>query len=149
MILFVMGIMLVVGVVRETGVMSECAAFLDERMSNVWLMGVFTGAVSSVLDNFATAMTMISLREADAAAVLPGMVQDVSPYVQNGLYWKVHSIRVGSRWEHPVFGFHERSCAYADGTPARRLVYEKHWMEVPGRRTDRFSYYDCFIYMIY
>lgn len=89
MILFVMGIMLVVGVVRETGVMSECAAFLDERMSNVWLMGVFTGAVSSVLDNFATAMTMISLREADAAAVLPGMVQDVSPYVQNGLYWKV------------------------------------------------------------
>ena len=58
-------------------------------MSNVWLMGVLTGAVSSVLDNFATAMTMISLREADAAAVLPGMVQDVSPYVQNGLYWKV------------------------------------------------------------
>ena len=89
MILFVMGIMLVVGVVRETGVMAECAAFLDERMSNVWLMGVLTGAVSSVLDNFATAMTMISLREADAAAVLPGMVQDVSPYVQNGLYWKV------------------------------------------------------------
>lgn len=91
MILFVMGIMLIVGVVRETGAMDELASFLDREIdNNVWIMGILAGAVSSVLDNFATAMSLISLREADAVTYLQTiMPHELLPYVQNGLYWKV------------------------------------------------------------
>lgn len=88
MILFVMGIMLAVGVFRETGAMDDFAAFIDRKVGSVWIVGIAAGAVSSILDNFATAMSMISIRDIDAAATLHG-AGGVSPYVQNGIYWKI------------------------------------------------------------
>lgn len=91
MILFVVGIVLVVGVVRETGAMDEFASFLDREIdNNVWIIGLFAGVVSSVLDNFATAMSLISLRETDAITSFQTMMpQNLLPYLQNGLYWKI------------------------------------------------------------
>ena len=90
MILFVMGIMLVVGVVRETGAIADFTSFLDKNINNIWVIGFFSGVVSSFLDNFATAMSMISLREVDIMTPFQFMIpNEVSPYIQNGLYWKV------------------------------------------------------------
>lgn len=88
MILFVMGIMLAMGVVRETGAMGDLAAFIDKEIGNVWVVGVITGAISSILDNFATAMGMISIRSID---VLPTVAGDgmSTQYMQNGIYWKI------------------------------------------------------------
>ncbi|MBR1469781.1 MAG: sodium:proton antiporter [Prevotella sp.] len=72
MVLYVMGLMLAVGVVEETGavrwLLEECRVW----SSNFWLMGAVAAAVSIVLDNFATAITFFTL----------------SPEVeQNALYW--------------------------------------------------------------
>lgn len=88
MMLFVVGIMLATGVVRETGAMEDFAAFLDKEVGNVWVVGIATGFISSFLDNFATAMGMISIRDTDFATVASNAMQ-VSPYVQNGIYWKI------------------------------------------------------------
>jgi len=88
MILFVMGIMLAMGVVTETGAMSDIAAFIDREVNNVWIVGIATGAISSFLDNFATAMSMISMRGME---IMPSAAdaQGASLYVQNGIYWKI------------------------------------------------------------
>lgn len=53
MILFVMGIMLAVGVVKETGAYDELMEYLGVNDSQpfVWLHGVAAGVLSTVLDN--------------------------------------------------------------------------------------------------
>ncbi len=63
MILFVMGIMLAVGVVKETGAYDELMEYLGVNDSQpfVWLHGVAAGVLSTVLDNFATAINFFSL----------------------------------------------------------------------------------------
>ncbi len=74
MVFFVMGMMLALGVVKETGALDQFASFLNKTVGNVWVIGALTGAVSAVLDNFATAMSMFSLHNV---------------FVQNETYWKV------------------------------------------------------------
>ena len=72
--LFVMGIMLGMGVMTETGVMGDISAWIDQTIHNVWIVGVLSGVLSGVVDTFTVAITDISL----------------FPLVeQNGIYWKV------------------------------------------------------------
>ena len=75
MMLFVMGMMLAIGVVQETGVTKWIIAEFGQHAKDVWLVGILSGAISSVLDNFATAMSFFSLSEAPL----------------NDLYWKMIS----------------------------------------------------------
>ena len=42
-ILFVMGIMLAMGVVTETGVFGDVASWIDENIHSVWVLGIFSG----------------------------------------------------------------------------------------------------------
>ena len=65
MMLFVMGMMLAVGVVKETGAFSDLTAWLgvSDEHPNVWLHGIAAGVLSTVLDNFATAMNFFSLHD--------------------------------------------------------------------------------------
>ena len=89
MILFVMGIMLAVGVVKETGAFEVLAGYLDVSEDNpcVWLHGMVAGIISMVLDNFATAMSFFSLPD---LPVQDGLATDlINDYSQNGLYWQV------------------------------------------------------------
>ena len=89
MILFVMGMMLAVGVVKETGAFDDVVACLgvDDQHPAVWLHGVAAGLLSTVLDNFATAMNFFSLHDVvglgDPASALD------SVYSTNGIYWQV------------------------------------------------------------
>ncbi len=87
MILFVMGIMLTVGVVKETGIARWMAENVDTFASNVWVAGIGTGIVSSVLDNFASAMTMISFRNMSPIDI--NLSSPLAAYMQNGAYWKI------------------------------------------------------------
>lgn len=89
MILFVMGIMLAVGVVKETGAFDDIAALLGEGESHpgVWIHGVAAGLLSTVLDNFATAMNFFSLH--DVATVADPQTAADSIYNTNGIYWPV------------------------------------------------------------
>lgn len=59
--LFVMGIMLAIGVVQETGVIAWLSRWCSENIHNVWLMGVLAATFSTVLDTFASALSFISL----------------------------------------------------------------------------------------
>lgn len=88
MILFVMGIMLAVGVVKETGAYDTLMDYLgiDESRPFVWLHGVAAGVLSTVLDNFATAVNFISLSDVLGQ---DGISEIATVYSCNGLYWKV------------------------------------------------------------
>lgn len=72
--LFVMGIMLAIGVVQETGVIAWLSRWCSENIHNVWLMGVIAAAFSTVLDTFASALSFISL--------FPDLPL-------NAIYWKI------------------------------------------------------------
>ena len=89
MMLFVMGMMLAVGVVKETGAFGDLSAWLgvsDEHPS-VWLHGIAAGVLSTVLDNFATAMNFFSLHDVVGLGDPQSALDSV--YQTNGVYWQV------------------------------------------------------------
>ena len=91
LMLFVMGITLAIGVVRETEFIPQLADFCDKNINNIWIMGVFAGLTSCVLDTFATCMSFISLYNiVDVEQTVASMSDAfISTMGQNGLYWKI------------------------------------------------------------
>ena len=89
MMLFVMGLMLAIGVVQETGAIRWLAHLCDEHIHNVWWMGVISGTFSSVLDNFATAMSFFSFHDVWTPEMQGATDAYTSSFMQNGSYWKV------------------------------------------------------------
>jgi len=88
LMLFVMGILLAVGAVEETGALSAASAWLKTHADNVWLMGLCAGAMSLVVDSFATAVSWFSFF--DAEEWVPQTVSDYGPaFAQNGIFWKI------------------------------------------------------------
>ena len=87
--LFVMGIMLGMGVVMETGVFGDVSSWIDYHIHNIWIVGAISGLLSSLVDTFTIAISDISLypvleyhrlgRWADA--------DYMSNFVVNGAYW--------------------------------------------------------------
>ena len=89
--LFVMGIMLGMGVVTETGVFGDVSAWIDFNIHNVWIVGVLSGLLSSIVDTFTIAISNISLYPVLENRQL-GMWVDsdyMANFVQNGAYWKI------------------------------------------------------------
>lgn len=84
MMLFIVGIVLTIGVITETGVMSWLANLCAVNIHSVWILGIIAGVISSVLDNFATAAGFFSLYEVSTTA--QGFAATL---MQNGIYWKV------------------------------------------------------------
>ena len=81
-ILYIIGVMLAVAVVTETGAMHWFACQIDALIGNIWIIGSITALISTVLDSFASCVTMISLHK----------VSDSLPYYSvGGAYWKVLS----------------------------------------------------------
>lgn len=89
MILFVMGIMLAVSVVKETGAIDALMDYLGIGEENpcVWACGLVAGVLSTVLDNFATAMSFFALPDQIASHF--GMPDAHGAYGCNALYWQV------------------------------------------------------------
>ena len=89
--LFVMGIMLGMGVMAETGVMSEIATWFDTVVHNIWLFGLLSGLLSSVVDTFTIAITDITLYPLATVESLPLCVDSdyQSYFILNGAYWKI------------------------------------------------------------
>lgn len=80
LMLFIVGMVLMVGVVTETGLVEIVRHWLNTHAGNVWAYGLVAGAVSTVLDNFATASSAFSL--------FP-VTDDGLHFCVNGQYWKV------------------------------------------------------------
>ena len=76
--LFIMGIMLGMGVITETGVWADVAYWFDTYIHDVWLMGIGAGLLSSLVDTFTIAISNISLYQVG--------VGDVAV---NGVFWSV------------------------------------------------------------
>lgn len=85
-ILFVMGIMLGMGVVVETGVFSDVAMWFNDNVHSVWVVGVVSGLLSAIVDSFTIAISDISLYPVVRGA-LPG--DYMGNFIANGAYWKV------------------------------------------------------------
>lgn len=90
LMLFVMGVMLAMGVVQETGVLGMAAGWMDAHVRSVWAFSAFAGLLSGVLDAFTVMMTGISMYPvaevgADGAMAATGYA---AAFVQNGAFWK-------------------------------------------------------------
>ncbi len=77
--LFVMGVMLGLGVVTETGVLTEVADWIDRTVDSLWVVGIVSGLLSSFVDSFMIAVSDISLYD----------VWNAGDYARDGAYWKV------------------------------------------------------------
>ena len=91
LMLFVMGVMLAIGAVRETGIINHIEQFCHANIHNVWIMGVIAGVSSCVIDTFATCMSFFSLHQViDAQHLRLFSDSDyMSAFVTNGMYWKI------------------------------------------------------------
>ena len=86
-ILFVMGIMMGMGVVTETGIFPDVAKWIDDNIHNVWILGIVSGLLSSIVDTFTIAISDISLYP-----VVNGQAADSAyfgQFAQNGAYWLI------------------------------------------------------------
>ena len=77
--LFVMGIMLGLGVVTETGVLTAVADWTDKTVNSLWVVGIVSALLSSMVDSFMIAVSDISLYD----------VWNAGDYARDGAYWKV------------------------------------------------------------
>lgn len=89
--LFVMGIMLGMGVMTETGVLGDISAWIDYNIHDIWVAGVISGCLSALVDTFTIAITDISLYPVieDTSLQMWADSDYLSHFVQNGAYWKV------------------------------------------------------------
>ena len=77
--LFVLGIMMAMGVMRETGVLGDIAEWLTTTFRSSWLLGLGAAFLSSVVDTFTVAVTNISFYE----------IAPSGYFSQNGVYWSI------------------------------------------------------------
>jgi len=86
-ILFVMGIMMGMGVVTETGVFPDVARWIDDNIHNIWIIGIVSGLLSGIVDTFTIAISDISLYSVTDGQLADGAY--LSQFAQNGAYWMV------------------------------------------------------------
>ena len=77
-LLFVMGIMLGMGVVTETGVWADVSNWMDTYVHDIWILGFGAGLLSAIVDSFTIAISNISL-----------YVVGVGDIATNGSFWKI------------------------------------------------------------
>jgi Na+/H+ antiporter NhaD/arsenite permease-like protein len=89
--LFVMGIMMGMGVMTETGVLGDISAWIDYNVHNIWIVGIISGLLSSMVDTFTIAITDISLYPVVNGFQLDHWVDSdyMGNFVLNGAYWLV------------------------------------------------------------
>ncbi len=77
--LFVMGIMMGMGVVTETGIFADVAHLFDQYVHNIWIIGAGAGVLSSLIDTFTVAVSNIMFYP----------VAETGDMAANGTYWKM------------------------------------------------------------
>lgn len=77
--LFVMGIMLAMGVMTETGVLGDISDWLMGTFGSPWILGLGAAGLSAVVDTFTIAVTNISFHQ----------VEETGDFAQNGIYWSI------------------------------------------------------------
>lgn len=127
--LFVMGIMMGMGVVVETGVFDDVSAWIDFNVHNIWIVGVVSGLLSSIVDTFTIAVSNISMYPVLGRMQLHQWADAdyMSNFIENGAYWLVIAfstavggclLSVGStsglalmKMEHIKLGWYIKNCS--------------------------------------
>lgn len=82
-ILFFLGILMAVGALQCAGILHNLSAFLDKEVGNIYVINIFIGVLSSIVDNVplvAGAMGMYDLAG-------PGSAPELIPFMQDGTFW--------------------------------------------------------------
>lgn len=90
-ILFFLGILMAVAVLQCTGILSEIAVFLDEKIHNVYIIGLVLGILSSIVDNVplvAGVMGMYPVTD-------PGATGYAANFMIDGTFWELMSYCAG------------------------------------------------------
>ena len=77
--LYVMGMILALGVVGETGTFDMLSSWLNQHVGNIYIIGVASGLISTMLNSFATSMTCYSIFDLGHAGA--------GAFSQNGAFW--------------------------------------------------------------
>ena len=91
MIMFVLGVMLAVGVVKETGITYAIFGFIHDYIGNLFVVGVIAQLLSSILDSFAVAVTMFSFHDISGIVASSTYGGELISCMQSGAYWKIVS----------------------------------------------------------
>lgn len=93
LMLFVIGVMLSMSVLCETGALPIMAHWIDNNVHDVWLLGAASGLLSGVLDSFAVMMAGIFMFPISETA----QTAYEACFAENGAFWKVtaYSTAVG------------------------------------------------------
>ncbi|WP_294140609.1 sodium:proton antiporter NhaD [uncultured Sanguibacteroides sp.] len=87
-LLFFLGILLSVAALQTLGVLNHMAAFLNEKLDNIYLIDSIIGLLSSIIDNVplvAAAMGMYPLVTPDTQPLTPYLMN----FVTNGTFWEL------------------------------------------------------------
>jgi len=93
--MFFFDILMVVGALKEQGILAASSAFLDKYISNEYLTTGIIGILSSIIDNVplvAAAMGMYPV--ADPLTVEAGTY--AASFVQNGTFWELLAFCAGT-----------------------------------------------------
>lgn len=77
-ILFFLGILMAVAVLREAHILSDFAVFLDQSVGNLYVINIIIGMLSSVVDNVPLVAGAMGMYE-----IIPGSLE----FAQNGSFW--------------------------------------------------------------
>lgn len=90
-ILFFLGILMAVAVLQCTGILSDVASFLDEKIHNVYWIGLILGVLSAIVDNVPLVAGVMGMYPvADPAAT--GYAAN---FVIDGTFWELMSYCAG------------------------------------------------------
>lgn len=91
-ILFFLGILLAVGALQETGTLSRLGVWLNTTFSNVYVVNMLIGMISSIVDNVplvASAMGMYAIQPDTAVGMMENFCQD-------GAFWNLLAYCAGT-----------------------------------------------------
>ncbi len=91
--LFVMAVVLGMGVIQESGVFAIVSDWFDYNIHNVWITGVMSGALSSLVDPFVMAVTNASMYPVLDPVGLSEWADAsyMENFVCDGVFWKITS----------------------------------------------------------
>ncbi|MBD5304259.1 MAG: sodium:proton antiporter [Bacteroides sp.] len=90
-ILFFLGILMAVAVLQCTGILSDVASFLDEKIHNIYWIGLILGVLSAIVDNVPLVAGVMGMYPvADPAAT--GYAAN---FVIDGTFWELMSYCAG------------------------------------------------------
>ncbi len=132
-ILFFLGILMAVAVLQATGLLSEMAHILDEKVHDVYVINIILGALSSIVDNVplvAAVMGMYPIEPATATGYAANFVVD-------GTFWEFLSYCAGVGGSDTHHRFGRRRDRHGPGEDQLRLVSEEFLLARPARLSLR------------